>query len=65
MRAGLERATDAAAGNRIDCNDDLAADTDVVSIERPAPPGGNEPKFSAVSLLAEAATARHGTLEEP
>lgn len=64
-RAGLKRATDAPADNQTHCNNDLASDADVVSIERPAPPGGNEPTFSAVSLLAEAATARHGTLEEP
>ena len=48
VRAGLERATDAAAGNRIYCNNDLASDANVVFIDAddsevttgPVPPGG-------------------------
>ena len=48
VRAGLERVTDATAGNRIYCNNDLAADANVVFIDTddsevttgPVPPGG-------------------------
>ena len=48
VRAGLERVTDAAAGNRIYCNNDLAADANVVFIDvddsevttGAVPPGG-------------------------
>ena len=53
VRAGLERATAAAAGNRIHCNNDLAADADVVFIDADdseaagaAPPGGTAHAFS-------------------
>lgn len=38
--AGLERAADAAAGNRIYCNNDLASDADVVSIDAAGAAGG-------------------------
>ena len=48
VRAGLESVTDAAAGNRIYCNNDMAADANVVFIDvddsevttGPVPPGG-------------------------
>ena len=48
VRAGLERATDATASNRIYCNNDLATDANVVSINADdsenaagaVPPGG-------------------------
>ena len=54
VRARLERATDAAAGNRIHCNNNLAADANGVLIDADdsenatgaVPPGGTAHMFS-------------------